>query len=449
MGESEKHLKRMLAQTQQDNFDLNALSEDPVLQSEVISVLSLEDPEDIFFALSQDTQGAITNIIKSINPVWYAAAEKHYKAGMEIKNERFLDPSLKQKHFDLFEKEIKKIKVTDDNLAQAFAIFQSQIAEATEQGDFDKYLKIIEDHWGVDDLGQQFMDMMMPKKDNLETLLTEVTGVDLSTAKLFPIAYNNFAIQEGNVFKFNVNMAWDFLSAYNIADGLPSDPHEMYGERFGKNLPDKVGLVSPMKKSPSIYDFMGVDKNYKYARPNYNLATALTSHNSVTDRTSIIGTPLANNHYFEGMYDSVREQVSEIHPTIKGGIKGQWDEYYGLGFNNISIFEQEQFYGDGFLYEYIRDLPEFEDYFDEIMIKARAAGEYAQKSWMERALNDPNHEDHQTILRALEAAWNAYNNEDDPRHQDFLKYFKEGSGELEEDSYPELKKDGNTIRHKK
>ena len=29
------------------------------------------------------------------------------------------------------------------------------------------------------------------------------------------------------------------------------------------------------------------------------------------------------------------------------------------------------------------------------------------------------------------------------------KYFKEGSGELEEDSYPELKKDGNTIRHKK
>ena len=68
---------------------------------------------------------------------------------------------------------------------------------------------------------------------------------------------------------------------------------------------------------------------------------------------------------------------------------------------------------------------------------------------MERALNDPNHEDHQTILRALEAAWNAYNNEDDPRHQDFLKYFKEGSGELEEDSYPELKKDGNTIRHKK
>ena len=449
MGESEKHLKRMLAQTQQDNFDLNTLSKDPVLQSEVISVLALEDPEDIFFALSQDTQGAITNIIKSINPVWYAAAEKHYKAGMEIKNERFLDPSLKQKHFDLFEKEIKKIKVTDDNLAQAFAIFQSQIAEATEQGDFDKYLKIIEDHWGVDDLGQQFMDMMMPKKDNLETLLTEVTGVDLSTAKLFPIAYNNFAIQEGNVFKFNVNMAWDFLSAYNIADGLPSDPHEMYGERFGKNLPDKVGLVSPMKKSPSIYDFMGVDKNYKYARPNYNLATALTSHNSVTDRTSIIGTPLANNHYFEGMYDSVREQVSEIHPTIKGGIKGQWDEYYGLGFNNISIFEQEQFYGDGFLYEYIRDLPEFEDYFDEIMIKARAAGEYAQKSWMERALNDPNHEDHQTILRALEAAWNAYNNEDDPRHQDFLKYFKEGSGELEEDSYPELKKDGNTIRHKK
>ena len=450
MGESEKHLKRMLAQTQQDNFDLNTLSKDPVLQSEVISVLALEDPEDIFFALSQDTQGAITNIIKSINPVWFAAAEKHYKAGMEIKNERFLDPALKQKHFDLFEAEIKKIEVTDDNLPQAFAIFQSQIAEATEKGDYDKYLKIIEDHWGVDDLGQQFMDMMMPKKDNLETLITEMTGVDLSIATLFPIAYNNFAIQEGSGFKFDVNKAWDFLYAYDITDkGAGASPNAIWEfQRYSKDLPDKVGLVSPNKKSPDLYSGTeGLNRNYKWPRPDYNLATALTSNNSITDRTTILGTPLANNHYYEAFYDAFRKEVSKIHPTIPGGIDDQWDEYYGLGFNNISIFEQEQFYGDAFLYEYISRLPEFEKHMDEIMIKAQAAGEYAQKAWMERALNNPDHEDHQTVLRALESAYNAYNNEDDPRYQDYLDYFEENSGHLKEDSYPE--EYGKTIRHKK
>tara|TARA_R100000808_G_C2155257_1_gene167257 strand:+ start:4758 stop:6926 length:2169 start_codon:yes stop_codon:yes gene_type:complete len=450
MGESEKHLKRMLARTQQDNFDLNTLSKDPVLQSEVISVLALEDPEDIFFALSQDTQGAITNIIKSINPVWYAAAEKHYKAGMEIKNERFLDPALKQKHFDLFEEEIKKIEVTDDNLSQAFAIFQSQIAEATEQGDFDKYLKIIEDHWGVDDLGQQFMDMMMPKKDNLENLITEMTGVDLGIATLFPIAYNNFAIQEGSGFKFDVNKAWDFLYAYDITDkGAGASPNAKWEfQRYSKDLPDKVGLVSPNKKSPDLYSGTeGLNRNYKWPRPDYNLATALTSNNSITDRTTILGTPLANNHYYEAFYNAFRKEVSKIHPTIPGGIDDQWDEYYGLGFNNISIFEQEQFYGDAFLYEYISRLPEFEKHMDEIMIKAQAAGEYAQKAWMERVLNNPDHEDHQTVLRALESAYNAYNNEDDPRYQDYLDYFEENSGHLKEDLYPE--EYGKTIRHKK
>lgn len=449
MENSQKHLARIFARTQVDNFDLNALSEDPILQSEVISVLALQDPEDIFFALSQDTQGAITNIIKSIDPVWFAAAEKHYKAGMEIKNERFLDPALKQKHFDVFEKEIEKLKVTDDNLVQAFAIFQTQIAEATEQGDFDKYLKIIENHWGIEDLGPQFMDMMMPQKDSLNNLLAEATGIDLSIAKLYPVAYNEFSVQEGSKFKFDVNKAWDFLSTYNIADDLPLDPHEMYGKSFGENLPEGVGLISPRKKSPSIYDTTGSLRNYKYDRPNYNLATALTSHNSSTDRTSIIGTPLANNHYYEAFYDKFREEVVKIHPTLEGDIKGQIHEYQGIFGMGDSIFEQEQFYGDGFLFEYIQSLPEFEKHFDEIMVSAQAAGEYAQKAWMERALNDSDHKDHQTVLKALESAYNAYNNEDNPRYNDYLNYFIENSGYLEEESYPEVDEDGKTIRHKK
>jgi hypothetical protein len=430
-------LQSITTGTTDEPFDASILGGDEAFQSDVISVINLGSADLVFQAIAADPSGKIGEAIRGLNKVWYKFAEENNAKAMEVANEKYLgDPNIKAKKLSVFEDAIHEFETTDDNLNLAFEMYKQEIPNMTSQDDYNTYLKVLEDHWKVEDLGSQFQDYMMPKKESIK----DVLGLKIGLSYTYPDVYINFS-DNG---KFDVNKAWDYLSNYSISKKeagniwgewtsrisgksyhLEKGPENLRSfQHFRDDLPERVGLVSPQKKSVGVDIFAPV----KFNRPNFNLATALTSKGSASDRTAF-GTPIANNEYYEAYYDTFRDLAAEVHETSIGDVEGMLKEYRGVfGLSSTSMLQSTKNYPDGYLVDFVTGNKSFAPYIDEITKGAEAAGEKAQKLWMETALNDPKHKDHATVVRALNAAYESSIDESDSRHMDYEDNFEENSG---------------------
>ena len=408
-------LQSITAGTTDEPFDASILGGDEAFQSDVISVVNLGSADLVFQAIAADPSGKIGEAIRGLNKVWYKFAEENNAKAMEVSNEKYLgDPNIKAKKLSVFEDAIHEFETTDDNLNLAFEMYKQEIPNMTSQDDYNTYLKVLEDHWKVEDLGSQFQDYMMPKKESIK----DVLGLKIGLSYTYPDVYINFS-DNG---KFDVNKAWDYLSNYSISK---KEAGIIWGDQhFRDDLPERVGLVSPQKKSVGVDIFAPA----KFDRPNFNLATALTSKGSTSDRTAL-GTPIANNEYYEAYYNTFRNLAAEVHETSIGDVEGMFKEYQGVfGLSSTSMLQRTKNYPDGYLVDFVTGNKSFAPYIDEITKGAEAAGEKAQKLWMETALNDPKHKDHATVVRALNAAYESSIDESDSRHTDYEDNFEENSG---------------------